>query len=239
MANSFFRFKQFEIHQEACAMKVSTDACVLGAWAELDGASRLLDIGAGTGLLSLMAAQRNPNASVTAVEVDEAAYAQARDNCARSPFKGRIRAECASIQSFDPLEYFDGIITNPPFYQADLRSPHAAKNRAHHASDLTLAELASHVDRLLRPEGCLNILLPVRESAYFRTQVLGAAWSRTRQLYLAHSPRKEPFRELSTYCRNSSSGDVASEQMLYIYEADGTTHTAAFRQLLADFYLAF
>lgn len=239
MGNTFFRFKQFTVHQEACAMKVSTDACVLGAWAELGEAERVLDIGTGTGLLALMLAQRSPKAVIEAVELDGAAYEQARTNFAESTFDSRLKAIQARIQDFEPAVLYDSIICNPPFYQTDLRSPVATKNRAHHATELTLTELMLAVERLLSPSGCLNMLLPVRESKYFRAHLLGADWILTRQLYLAHSPHKEPFRELGTYRRNSALAASPSEQMLYIYDTDGTTHTEEFRRLLADFYLAF
>ena len=141
MANSYFQFQHFRIEQAACAMKVSTDACLLGAAADLAAARRILDIGTGTGLLALMAAQRNPHVTIEAVEIDPAAAAQAAANVAVSPWAGRIRVHAQSLAAYaatgpaplanDDLR-FDHIVCNPPFFRQSLPAPDAARATARH-----------------------------------------------------------------------------------------------------------
>jgi tRNA1Val (adenine37-N6)-methyltransferase len=139
MANSFFQFKQFIIHQDRCAMKVTTDACLFGAWVakEVGGqkseVETILDIGTGTGLLSLMLAQKT-NATIDSVEIDEAAAEQAQENANASLWKDRIfvMPGDAKDMAYTFCKNFDIIISNPPFYENELTSSDHQKNLAHH-----------------------------------------------------------------------------------------------------------
>ncbi|WP_247232039.1 tRNA1(Val) (adenine(37)-N6)-methyltransferase [Telluribacter sp. SYSU D00476] len=237
--NHSFRFKQFTVQQDQCAMKVCTDACVLGAWAQVDGAKKVLDIGTGTGLLSLMVAQRTTGASIDAIELDEAAAQQARDNVAASPFTGRVQVIHTPIQQHKPQELYDCIITNPPFFQADLRSPDAGVNQAHHAQDLTFAELLAAIDRLLKKTGVWNVLLPVEESDKLQQLAEVGGWVPTHQLLLTHQPGRKPFRMLSTYVHNERRAVTNMKKELFIYETDGRTYSPEFRELLKEFYIIF
>jgi len=168
MPNTYFRFRQFTVHQHKTAMKVCTDACLFGAWIAAETGNekieRVLDIGAGTGLLSLMIAQQT-GALIDAVEIEENAYAQASENFAASPWNDRLKVHCTSVQQFDPPYQFDLILSNPPFYENDLRSPDKQKNLAMHSTQLGLDELFSAVKRLLAPGGKLGMLIP-----YFRVE---------------------------------------------------------------------
>ena len=174
--NSYFQFKQFTVQQDRCAMKVCTDACVFGAWAGSPEAARILDIGTGTGLLSLMAAQRNQVARIDAVEIDSAAAEQARENIANSPFAGRITVHQSPIQCFEPRYLYDTILVNPPFFQSDLRSPDARVNQAHHAESLTFSELLTAVVRFLGVGGTWHVLLPPEESVTLAGMALERGW---------------------------------------------------------------
>jgi tRNA1Val (adenine37-N6)-methyltransferase len=244
--NHSFRFKQFTIQQDRCAMKVCTDACVLGAWAvvnsqvnagTLSTSTRILDIGTGTGLLSLMVAQRYPRVWVDAVELDAAAAAQARENVAASPFAERVRVLSTSIQAFEPEVPYDCLITNPPFYQSDLRSPDAGINQAHHAQELGFTDLLNAVTRLLKKSGVWNVLLPVEESEQLRLLAGAQGWVPFRELLLTHQPGRRPFRKLSTYVYGEKETVTNTEKELFIYETDGRTYSSSFRGLLEDFYL--
>ena len=168
MPNTYFRFRQFTVHQHKTAMKVCTDACLFGAWIAAETGNekieRVLDIGAGTGLLSLMIAQQT-GALIDAVEIEENAYAQASENFAASPWNDRLKVHCTSVQQFDPSYQFDLIISNPPFYENDLLSPDKQKNLAMHSTQLGVDELFSAVKRLLSPGGKLGMLIP-----YFRVE---------------------------------------------------------------------
>ncbi len=169
MANSWFQFKQFTIHQQKAAMKVTTDACLFGAlqpaFPDKGANLNLLDIGAGTGLLSLMVAQLNPEANISAIEIDAETAREAAENIANSPFSGQLRVVQADILDFYPEKGFHHIFCNPPFYQSQLQSPDTLKNTAHHASNLSLESLFACFNRLLLPGGTVSLLLPFyRES---------------------------------------------------------------------------
>jgi tRNA1Val (adenine37-N6)-methyltransferase len=237
--NSSFRFKNFTVQQDKCAMKVCTDACVLGAWADISDADYILDIGAGTGLLSLMVAQRNSYGMIDAVEIDAEAFYQAGENVENSPFGDRIKLFHSAVQEFTSEHKYDVIITNPPFFQSDLLSPLDKKNIAHHAKSLDFAELLAAIDRLLSDQGKFNILFPVDEGKQFLLKAEQAGWILSRKLTLFHHEGKKPFRQLMTFQRSETVMDVPVNEELCIYETDGATYNNAFKALLKDFYLIF
>lgn len=237
--NSFFKFKQFTINQDKSAMKVCTDACVFGAWVNVENAERILDIGAGTGLLSLMVAQRNKSAKISAVELDKEAFVQATENVKESPFQNQIEVFNAAIQDFLPDEKFDCIITNPPFFQSDLKSPDAKINLAHHADSLSFEDLLIAVKRLLLPNGICNVLLPVDEGVVFQGLAAKSGWNMLRELTLYHQKGKKPFRKLMSFQFGEIVGNRSVSSELFIYEEDGKTYHSEFKKLLKDYYLIF
>ncbi|MBC8155311.1 MAG: methyltransferase [Bacteroidetes bacterium] len=228
-----FQFKQFTIQQDRTAMKVCTDACVLGAYVDVQGA-RILDIGTGTGLLALMAAQRNATALIDAVEIDELAADQATENVANSRFAERVRVIQGAIQTYQPAEVYDRILANPPFYTNHLPSPDAAVNRALHTGDLPFAELVDAVVRLLKKDGQWWVLLPPPEARQVDRLADGKGLKPFRRLLLRHHAGKPVFRVVTGY-----SYDVATTliETLDIYEQQTQTYTDAFRTLLRPFYL--
>jgi tRNA1Val (adenine37-N6)-methyltransferase len=242
-----FQFKQFTIRQERTAMKVCTDACVLGAWASIETGTRLLDIGTGTGLLALMAAQRNPTAHIDAVELDEAAASQARDNVAASSFARRITVHQTAVQTYlrhvpDPLPY-DHILTNPPFYTNSLRSPNGAVNRALHTDELSFPDLLAAVQRLLSPAGTWWVLLPPPEMQQLTrlAAALPDPLAQVRCLHLRHHAQKPVFRHCAAFAFHQRTQPLPANvpEQLGIHEPDGRTYTAAFRELLQPYYLIF
>ncbi len=237
--NSYFQFKQFTVQQDRCAMKVCTDACVFGAWAGTLSGKKILDIGTGTGLLTLMAAQQNKEVYIDAVEIDPEAAEQARENVKSSPFTERINVFQTPIQDFNPLDKYDTILINPPFFQSDLRSPDARINQAHHADSLTFSELLSAVARLLEVGGTWHMLLPPDESTVLMKMALVQGWIKQRELTLYHTFDRKPFRVMSTFIGSTSAIQNTTSGRLAIFEADGKTHTLAFRELLQEFYLNF
>ena len=237
--NSFFQFKQFRIEQDRCAMKVCTDACTFGAWAELSDAKRILDIGTGTGLLALMAAQRNPVATIDAVEIEADAAQQAEGNFQASPFSNRIHLFQTAIQDFEPTERYDTILVNPPFYQNDLRSSEPKTNQAQHALSLTFDELLFAVTRLLKKDGTWHILLPLEEGKRLDFNAAGQGWIKQLELTLYHSSKHLPFRLMQSFSKNRERIEGLISDSLAVYEAESASHTLAFRQLLRDFYLKF
>ena len=157
MPNTYFQFKQFTIHQDKSAMKVTTDGCLFGAWA----ASRIassglglqgLDIGAGTGLTSLMVAQQNPGAHIDAIELEANAVDQAMENSRNSPWSGNIAVHHANVNEFAFSRPYDFIVSNPPFYENELKSRDEKRKLAHH-DGLSLPSLLHIIRKNLAPQG--------------------------------------------------------------------------------------
>ena len=135
MPNPYFQFKQFTVRHDKCAMKVGTDGVLLGAWAPVQDVKRILDVGAGSGLISLQLAQRNPEAVITSVEIDPAAAAQAQENIQSSPWSNRMEVVCCDFRKYHPEDKFDLIVSNPPYFVDALRCPDNQRCMARHTSE--------------------------------------------------------------------------------------------------------
>lgn len=231
-----FQFKQFAIEQDRCAMKVCTDACVLGAYADVRQATKILDIGTGTGLLALMVAQRS-QAQIDAVEINPDAFGQAKENVQKSPFAERIRLFCTSIQDFaaENSAQYDVIISNPPFFSNHLHSPFAANNTALHSNALSFDELIAVVSHLLLPDGKFIVLLPVYEAGLLAAKAVQAEMFSETTLALRHSSSKKAFRLIQTF---SFGQKKPEEKELIIYDP-GHRYSDEFAGLLKDYYLIF
>ena len=240
MPNDYFQFQQFRIEQGACAMKVSTDACLLGAAADLTGATRLLDIGTGTGLLALMAAQRHSTVEIEAVEIDAAAAVQAAANAAASPWSGRIRVYGLSLADYAATQPapFSHIICNPPFFRQSLRSPDAARTTARHeaADTLSFDALAAFAAEFLESTGLLAVLLPPPEMRAFEQAAVAVGLHPATRLVVRHRPGSKPLRHITAFRREA--GAVRETELVIRKAADDTQYSADFRVLLAGFYLA-
>lgn len=161
MANDYFQFKQFIVHQQHCAMKVGTDGTLLGAWAlATEGACRILDIGTGTGLIALMMAQRYPQALVTAIDIDEEAVRQAKENVSASPFSDRIGVFKADVLMFEETGKYDSIVCNPPYFEDSLTCPDSQRTEARHTVSLGYRQLMEAVFRLLKDDGRFSVIIP-------------------------------------------------------------------------------
>jgi tRNA1Val (adenine37-N6)-methyltransferase len=239
LPNDYFQFQQFRIEQSDCAQKVSTDACLLGAATDLAGATRILDIGTGTGLLALMAAQRAPVAEIEGVEIDPAAAAQAVANVAASPWASRIRVHLLSLASYAATlpPAFSHIICNPPFFRRSLAPPDTARATARHAgeSSLTFGDISAFAAGHLLPGGTLTVLLPPPEMLAFEREAGASGLVVRARLAVRHRPGGRLTRVITEL---GGVGPAAvREDTLVIQEADGT-YSAAFQALLSGFYLA-
>ena len=172
MPNPYFQFKQFTVRHDKCAMKVGTDGVLLGAWAPVQDVKRILDVGAGSGLISLQLAQRNPEAVITSVEIDPAAAAQAQENIQSSPWSNRMEVVCCDFRKYHPEDKFDLIVSNPPYFVDALRCPDNQRCMARHTSELNYELLFGHSAHLLSEQGVISIIIP----AEVERTVIDTAW---------------------------------------------------------------
>ncbi|MBW8687853.1 tRNA1(Val) (adenine(37)-N6)-methyltransferase [Chitinophaga rhizophila] len=239
MANHYFSFKQFTVYQDACAMKVCTDACVQGAYTAAylstrPPVHRILDIGTGTGLLSLMLAQEVPAATITGIELDTAAATQASTNFAASPWSDRLQVIATDAKDLAATTLYDFIITNPPFYESDLKSVNQLRNQAMHATTLDYIELLQVIDRHLSATGQFSVLLPYRPFADFVQLAAKAGFVLQDVLHVKQSEQHDYFRSVGIFGRHTA---PLGEQFLSIRQADKKTYTTEFARLLQPYYL--
>ena len=238
--NSWFQFKQFIIHQEKTAMKVCTDACLFGAWVakKLEQkeiyAERILDIGCGTGLLSLMLAQKSL-APIDAVEIDENAYKQALGNFNLTPWNNRINTHNSSILNFSSEEKFDLIVCNPPFYEDQLKSIDSKRNEAMHATKLSFVQLSTALKNHLGDEGIAAILLPASSVGNFEKSLPENCLYIFEKMHVAHSPLHPNFRSMLLI---SKAKKEVEQNYIAIKNADHN-YSTEFKQLLKEYYLNF
>ena len=214
-------------------MKVCTDACLFGAWTvrHLNNSKNILDIGTGTGLLSLMIAQKS-SALVDAIEYEHESFLQAKENITASPSSGRIRIIEGDVRDYPFKTDYDFIITNPPFFESDLHSPEQNKNLAKHSITLNLPELIHVADQVLKPPGCLAILLPFHRSGYFKKLASKFGFYLREEMIVRQTREHDPFRSLAIYCRVQKEPSVYTEMSI---KNDGN-YTDEFTFLLKDYY---
>lgn len=194
-----FKFRNFIIRQENCAMKVGTDGVMLGAWA--NGGSHVLDIGTGTGLIALMMAQRFAEASVEGVEIDEDAACQASANVLASPYAERVIVHASSLQDFQPSSPFDAIVTNPPFFVNSLVSPSSARTVARHATTLPFSDIFRFASRWLSLDGELSAVLPIDVADDFSSEAFMCGFFLARKCCVRTVERRMPKRVLLSFTK--------------------------------------
>jgi len=230
-----FKFKQFEVDQSDCAMKINTDGVLLGAIAAHAAPSRILDIGTGTGVIAMMLAQRYVGAFVEAVEIDKPAAIRAATNFNQSAFAGRLMVNLADIAAFKSEDRFELIVSNPPYFVNDLKNPEARKGIARHTHEDFFAALLYKVARLLHEDGVFWVILPVKQAEQL---VVNAVLSRLFPVKIIHvfsDIYKTEFRQIVCF---SFSHQAPEHENFYIYEAEGV-YTPAYIKLLKDYFLAF
>lgn len=235
MGNNQFRFKQFLVQQKHCAMKVSTDSCLFGAWVahQVSHQGKALDIGAGTGLLSLMISQQSPELLTDAIEIEHGCHAQMNVNLQNSPWSDRIIPILGDVRTYNPFHRYQIIFSNPPFYERQLKSPTDEVNLARHGSSLTLKEFFTHSERLLENDGDLFVLMP-----YYRLdEVIHMASTcqlhPTEVVSVKHSRLHTPFRNMFRFGKKQT---AKLESHIIIHDDNGS-YTEEFKSLLSPYYL--
>jgi Predicted O-methyltransferase len=218
-------------------MKVCTDACIFGAWVSGTIAGRFhtgncLDIGTGTGLLGLMVAQKS-TLHIDAVEIEENAYLQAAENFRRSPWNDRIQLFHGSINAFPAIKKYDLIISNPPFFENDLRSKNTNINIARHDESLTLNQLVAAVNMFINENGYFAVLLPYHRVDHFETLASQNQLFLNEKLLIRQTPGHDFFRGILIFSRSKTN---FQKMELCIRNKDGS-YTAECTAILKDFYL--
>ena len=218
-----FRFKQFTVEQDMCAMKVGMDGVLLGAWAQ--GGKRILDIGTGTGLIALMMAQRNLYSLVTAIDIDEGACRQAMKNVENSPFWNQIVVRHESVQEHHGL--YDAIVSNPPYFMDSLGAPDAQRHLARHTDTLSYAELMQAAYRLLTDDGEFSVIVPFDYKKRMEDEAVFVGFFPHRILGL-RTVEKKPARR---YCLSFVKHPIECEHHII------TIGDEEYRELTGPFYL--
>lgn len=230
-----FRFKQFSISDSNCAMKLSSDAVLLGATAEPGQSKRILDIGSGCGILALMMAQKS-KALVDAIEIDKPAAHQAAENFSRSKWAERLNIHHTSIQHYTEscrLKY-DCIICNPPYFQGQLTGPDDRKNQAKHDTGLNVEELGICVKKLLSESGTFWVIIPASEKNNIQKSFLNAGLYGKKLIYIADRPGLHANRIICCFSSEFAIEAVIAE--IFLKNHDGTL-SEAYKELTGDFYL--
>lgn len=233
-----FRFKQFTVKQDMCAMKVNTDGVLLGAWSDTNGACKALDIGTGTGVIALMLAQKNPDLQIDAIDIDENAYNQARENFSLNPIGLHIQAFHEGLHEFtsNRESVYDLIVSNPPFFTGGTFSYNENKAYVRHTIKLSHSELLQNVRKLLTKAGFFDVILPFAEGLRFiqiagqyglyvckKTEVFSRGNKSTERLLIRFSKTRPLHEKYDTLC---------------IMEEDKNEYSVEYKQLTRDFYLA-
>ena len=239
MAKDHFRFKQFTVWHDRCAMKVGTDGVLLGAWAPVEGVKRVLDVGTGSGVIALQIAQRAPHARIIAVEIDPEAARQAASNVAASPWADRIQVVCADFAHFLAEEPFDLIVSNPPYFVHSLHNPDASRTQARHNDSLPYDILFRHATTMLAPEGTFCLIAPTS----LHLDMMGAAFDNHLGMECINHIFTKPGickRAIYSFTRKPPTGMLPMHQVesLSIHDDEGN-YTEEYRQLTAPFYLHF
>ena len=238
MRGKGFTFKKFYIDHSQCAMKVGTDGTLLGAWAALpDSECKILDIGTGTGLIAIMAAQRTPKAHITAIDIDADCVVQARDNATASPWSDRIEIIESPLQEFNSEYKFDSIISNPPYFIDSLTSPDAARTTARHTAALPFEVLVAGVLRLLAPNGTFSLILPSTEFSRFCSAARGKMFI-TRKCEVWTTPESGAKRLMAEFSLTPPE-ELPSVEKLIIEDNGPRGYSDDYKKLTQDFYLKF
>lgn len=234
--NKPFKFKQFEVKQDKCAMKIGTDAVLLGAWASIkNNPFSILDIGAGTGILALMMAQRCNAELIDAIEIEDGAYEQCVDNFEFSPWGDRLFCYHASLEEFvdDIEDQYDLIISNPPFYSEDYKTEDSQRDLARFSDAMPFNHLIEGVSKLLSEKGIFSVIIPFKEEMVFIELAASFSLYPNRLLRIKGHSTSEFKRSLIEFSFSESELKIDN----LIIEKERHQYTEKYTNLTKDFYL--
>lgn len=234
--NKPFSFKQFTVNQDQCAMKIGTDGVLLGAWTSIKKMpDSILDIGAGTGILSLMLAQRTNAELIDAIEIDDNAYEQCVDNFEQSPWGDRLFCYHASLEEFveEIEDKYDLIICNPPFYSEDYKTKNNQRDLARFQDAMPFEYLIESVSKLLSENGIFSVVIPFKEETLFVDLASKVNLFPNKKLHIKGNPESEIKRSLIEFSFRES--EIIIESL--IIETERHQYTEDYINLTKDFYL--
>jgi len=231
-----FTFKQFSVNQDRCAMKIGTDGVLLGAWTPLiNNPYNVLDIGAGTGILSLMLAQRSNAEQIDAIEIDEDAYEQCVENFEASPWGDKLFCFHAGLDEFvdEPEDEYDLIISNPPFYTDDYKSDNSSRDLARFEDALPFEELIEAAALLLSDNGIFSVIIPYKEEERFVSMCKELDLFPLKITRVKGTPTSEIKRSLLAFCRMEQTPLIDE----LVIEISRHNYTSEYIELTKEFYL--
>ena len=233
---SVFKFKEFEVNQEGCAMKINTDGVLLGSLVEAGCPVRILDVGSGTGVIAMMLAQRFPEALVDAIDIDEVAFFRSEENFLKSQFADRMIAYCGDFETLEPSYRYDLIVSNPPFYINTLHNPDQRKRLARHTDLDFFKRLIRFSKERLVEGGTLQLILPADLSDEIKVYTDSEELMLTRTVNVQSFSDTEIIRKVLTFSKSENDNKQCSNFVIYhqkgIYSKD-------YRSVLKPFFLAF
>ncbi|OSY87321.1 tRNA (adenine-N6)-methyltransferase [Tenacibaculum holothuriorum] len=234
-----FQFKQFTVHQDKTAMKIGTDAVLLGAWCDLgEYPDAILDVGSGTGIISLMLAQRSDAMTIDAVEIDENAYEQTVENFEQSDWGDRLFCYNASFVEFaeemqEEEEEYDIIVSNPPFYTNAFETEDESRNKARFTSSLSFEELLTGVSKILSRDGMFSVIIPFQEEESFSVLAKEQGLFLSKVCRVKGNENSDVKRSMLTFSFQEK--EISTEEL--IIEKERHQYTDAYINLTKDFYL--
>lgn len=238
MPNDVFEFKKFKIRQDKCAMKVGTDAVLLGAWVVPNGSTKILDIGTGTGVIALMVAQKS-KAEITAIDIDLQSTEQAQINVSESDYREQIKVVHTSFQDLANTtnQKFDLIVTNPPYFIDSFKNPSDRSTIARHTDSLSFEDLLTGVKKVLSDKGKFCLILPKNEAVLFRKM------AESKGLYLSKLLRIRTRAEKDSEKRHLMQFEFKesefSESTLVIEADSHRNYTQDYKDFTKEYYLHF
>lgn len=236
MSSKPFSFKNFKVNQDQCAMKIGTDGVLLGAWTSIENNPfSILDIGAGTGILSLMLAQRSHAELIDALEIDDKAYEQCVENFEQSPWADRLFCYHASLEEFanEIEDQYDLIICNPPFFSEDYKTESAQRDLARFQDAMPFGHIIESVSKLLNENGLFSVVIPFNEETHFIKIALKFGLFPNKVLHVKGNPTSEIKRSLMTFSFQKS--EIIKETLTI--EIGRHEYTPEYINLTKDFYL--
>ena len=230
---SIFQFKHFSVQQKDNAMKVGTDSMLLGAFVETENKTKCLDVGAGTGVLSLMVAQRNTEIEINAVEIDELSAEECKLNFKGSKWANRLSSIHTNIFDFSPVKRYDLIVSNPPFYDSTLLNKDKRKATARHSEFMELKSLAVKIQGILSPNGCFWVIIPNEFFVQWNNEFMKVGVKMHQKINIKGKASKDVNRVIVCF---GSEVSLGVEESTFVIRNEDNSYTKEYIELTKDFH---